>query len=221
LVWCGRHGGPCLGAGQSGRMEAPRQPLPPAILILTGMAEEASPGGPASSPDLFSDRSGQESDPPCAHGRTPTIGWKSRSESSWLSVVEGNCVIERWGGKQPEANIQSANKTMLNPIQSESPASLWRKGEAREVSSLSEKGGGRRHQSTAFAASARQGGFGMCGGRMDGSWCDVKWGSQPGTGAEFMTTRSEEPRPRGDRALVVAKKRVMTVERRGAGRRKP
>jgi len=44
--------------------------------------------------------------------------------------------------------------------------------------------------------------------RMDGSWCDVKWGSRLGTGTEFMTNRSEEPCPRGDRALVVAKSRA-------------
>jgi len=56
---------------------------------------------------------------------------------------------------------------------------------------------------------------------MEGSWCDVKWGSRLGKGAEFMAGRSEEPRPGGDRTLVVAKKRVTTVERRGVGRRKP
>jgi hypothetical protein len=61
----------------------------------------------------------------------------------------------------------------------------------------------------------------MCGDRMDGSWCDVKWGSRPGTGAEFMAGRSEEPRPGGDRALIRAGKRVTTVEQRGVGRRKP
>src|SRR5271165_6676013 len=30
----------------------------------------------------------------------------------WLSVVEGNCVVERRGGRQPETNCQSINKTM-------------------------------------------------------------------------------------------------------------
>src|SRR5438132_13386239 len=34
----------------------------------------------------------------------------------WLSVVEGNCVVERRGGKQPETNCQAINKTMLNTI---------------------------------------------------------------------------------------------------------
>jgi hypothetical protein len=136
-------------------------------------------------------------------------------------VVEGNCVIERWGGKQPETNIQSTNKNMLNPIQSESQASLWSKGEAREVSFSPVKGGNKRHQSHVNTAKARCDGFGMFGGRMEGSWCDVKWGSRLGTGAEFMTGRSEEPHPRGDRALVVAMKRVTTVEPRGVGRRNP
>jgi len=110
---------------------------------------------------------------------------------------------------------------MMNPIQSESQASLWSKGEAQEVSFSFEKGGDKRHQTLALTARAQRGGFGMFGGRMVGSWCDVKWGSRLGTGAEFMAGRSEEPRPRGDRALIVAEKRVMTVERRGAGRRKP
>lgn len=139
------------------------------------------------------------------------MGWGAFRQAQGPEPVEG----------QPEANNQSASKTMLNPIQSESLASLWRKGEAREVSSLSVKGGEERHRSTAFAASARLGGYGMCGGGMGGSWCDVKWGSRPGTGAAFMATRPEEPRPGGDRALVVAKKRVTTVEQRGVGRRKP
>jgi hypothetical protein len=33
-----------------------------------------------------------------------------------LSVAEGNCVVERRGGEQPEAKDQSINKTMLNSI---------------------------------------------------------------------------------------------------------
>ena len=61
----------------------------------------------------------------------------------------------------------------------------------------------------------------MCGGGLEGSWRDVKWGSRLGTGAEMRAERPEEPRPRGDRALVGAKKRIITVEQRGVGRRKP
>jgi RNA-directed DNA polymerase len=45
------------------------------------------------------------------------VGWKSPSDSSTgLSVAEGNCVVERRGGEQPEAKDQSINKTMLNSI---------------------------------------------------------------------------------------------------------
>jgi hypothetical protein len=34
----------------------------------------------------------------------------------WLSVAEGNCVAERRGGEQPEANDQSIIKKMMNSI---------------------------------------------------------------------------------------------------------
>src|SRR5271168_16098 len=46
-----------------------------------------------------------------------------------LSVAEGNCVVERRGGEQPEAKDQSINKTMLNSIRPDALAStpvLWR-----------------------------------------------------------------------------------------------
>jgi hypothetical protein len=39
------------------------------------------------------------------------FGWKLV-----LSVAEGNCVAERRGGEQPEANDQSVIKTMMNSI---------------------------------------------------------------------------------------------------------
>ena len=34
----------------------------------------------------------------------------------WLSVAEGNCVAQRRGGEQPEANDQSIIKKMMNSI---------------------------------------------------------------------------------------------------------
>ena len=34
----------------------------------------------------------------------------------WLSVAEGNWVVERRGGEQPEANDQSIIKKMMNSI---------------------------------------------------------------------------------------------------------
>src|SRR5271165_508597 len=49
----------------------------------------------------------------------------------WLSVVEGNCVVESRGGRQPETNCQSINKTMLNTIRPDALASLRRVSEAQ------------------------------------------------------------------------------------------
>jgi hypothetical protein len=48
-----------------------------------------------------------------------------------LSVAEGNCVVERRGGEQPEAKDQSINKTMLNSIRPDALASLPLCGEAK------------------------------------------------------------------------------------------
>jgi hypothetical protein len=46
------------------------------------------------------------------------------------------------------------------------------------------------------------------GDRMVGSWSDMNQGSRSGKGAAFMVSRRpEEPRPEGDRASIVAKKR--------------
>jgi hypothetical protein len=60
------------------------------------------------------------------------VGCKSPSDSSTgLSVAEGNCVVERRSGEQPEAKDQSINKTMLNSIRPEALASLRLKGEAQ------------------------------------------------------------------------------------------
>jgi hypothetical protein len=45
--------------------------------------------------------------------------------------VEGNCVVERRGGEQPEAKDQSINKTMMNSIRPDALASLLLSGEAK------------------------------------------------------------------------------------------
>ena len=42
----------------------------------------------------------------------------------WLSVAEGNCVAERRGGEQPEANDQSIINKMMNSIRPDALASL-------------------------------------------------------------------------------------------------
>ncbi len=55
---------------------------------------------------------------------------------AWHRVAEGNCVAERWGGGQPEANLssQSSQTRRLNPIRLLGVASLRRKGEALALS---------------------------------------------------------------------------------------
>jgi hypothetical protein len=59
----------------------------------------------------------------------------------------------------------------------------------------------------------------VVGDRMVGSWSDMNQGSRPGKGTAFMVCRRpEELCPGGDRASVVAKKRVMPVESREPGR---
>ena len=58
--------------------------------------------------------------------------WKSSSDSdTGLSVAEGNCVVERRGGEQPEAKDQSIIKTMMNSIRPDALASLLENGEAK------------------------------------------------------------------------------------------
>src|SRR6202795_4844557 len=66
--------------------------------------------------------------PESAH--QPWGGSPHRTEH-WLSVVEGNCVVERRGGRQPEMNCQSINKAMLNTIRPDALASLRRVSEAQ------------------------------------------------------------------------------------------
>jgi hypothetical protein len=43
----------------------------------------------------------------CAREGVPFAGWKSLSELATGSVAEGNCVVARRGGEQPEANCRS------------------------------------------------------------------------------------------------------------------
>src|SRR6516165_10764706 len=62
-------------------------------------------------------------------------GGSPRRTEHWLSVAEGNCVAERRGGEQPEANNQSIiKKKMMNSIRPDASASLLGKGEAQNGS---------------------------------------------------------------------------------------
>src|SRR5215831_18559758 len=71
--------------------------------------------------------------------RAPESAHQQRGESPrrtehWLSVAEGNCVAERRGGGQPEANNQSIIKKMMNSIRPDALASRRRIGEAQDES---------------------------------------------------------------------------------------
>src|SRR5712672_1164093 len=77
-------------------------------------------------------------------GRSPWLGapesahqqWggSPHRRERWLSVAEGNCVAERRGGEQPEANDQSIINKMMNSIRPDALASLPSKGKAQNGS---------------------------------------------------------------------------------------
>jgi hypothetical protein len=73
-------------------------------------------------------RDGLPSAPESAHQQW---GESPRRTEHWLSVAEGNCVAERWGGEQPEANDQSIINKMMNSIRPDALASLLSEGEAQ------------------------------------------------------------------------------------------
>ena len=66
--------------------------------------------------------------------RTKQRGESPRRTEHWLSVAEGNCVVERRGGEQPESNDQSIIKKMMNSIRPDALASLLVYGEAQNGS---------------------------------------------------------------------------------------
>jgi hypothetical protein len=126
----------------------------------------------------------------------------------WLSVAEGNCVAERRGGEQPEANDQSINKKMMNSIRPDALASLLAYGEAQNGSRPGKGATATSRPDLRRTVSVGTGVHGVGGDRMVGSWSDMNQGSRYGKGTAFMTARgSQEPCPKGDRAFVVAKKR--------------
>ena len=120
---------------------------------------------------------------------------------AWHRVAEGNCVAERRGGEQPKANLssQSSQTRQLNPIRPFGVASLRRKGEALALS-LPEAI--TKHDHTIAKDS-------------EGGW-DEKAGKAEQLSVEILLDAAES----GEevRALIVALKRVTTVEPRGVGR---
>jgi hypothetical protein len=149
----------------------------------------------------------------CSRSCAPESAHQQRGESPrrtehWLSVVEGNCVVERRGGEQPETNCQSINKTMLNTIRPDALASLRGKGEAQN-GKLPGKGERQQSDTDPRRDSERGKRNAWVGGdRMAGSWSDMNQGSRSGQGAAFMAARrARRTGPEGDRASVVAQKR--------------
>jgi hypothetical protein len=79
----------------------------------------------------YSRRAARRSAPSAPESAHQQRGGSPRRTEHWLSVAEGNCVVERRGGKQPEANNQSIIKKMMNSIRPDALASLLGKGEAQ------------------------------------------------------------------------------------------
>jgi hypothetical protein len=132
--------------------------------------------------------------------RAPESAHQQRGESPrptehWLSVAEGNCVVERRGGRQPEANNQSIIKKMMNSIRPDALASMRRKWRSPRRKPTREGMRQLRGLTCGETVSA-------------GTGVHMNQGSRSGEGAAFMVCRRpEEPRPEGDRASVVALKR--------------
>jgi hypothetical protein len=121
-------------------------------------------------------------------------GGSPHRTAHWLSVVEGNCVVERRGGRQPEMNCQSINKAILNTIRPDALASLRRVSEAQNRTPTRKGQGNFGDLSSGETVSAGEGMHGVGGDRMAGSWSDMNQGSQFGEGTAFMTDeRTEEP----------------------------
>ena len=128
-------------------------------------------------------------------------GERPSTVQAWHCVAEGNCVAVRRGGEQPEANLssQSSQTRRLNPIRPVGVASLRRRGEALALS-LPEAI--TKHDHTIAKDS-------------EGGW-DEKAGKAEQLSVEILLGATES----GEevRALIVALKRVTTVEPRGVGR---
>jgi len=125
---------------------------------------------------------------------------RSSPTRTWRRVAEGNCVAARRGGEQPEANLSSQTglPRPVNPIRPDHVASLRSSGEARSLDLIPEDS--QHVESWGYVPGA--------------------WGGKAGKARQQSTENpSCATERRGEvRALIVARKRVMTVERRGAGR---
>ena len=152
---------------------------------------------------------------PTERDRAPESAHQQKGESPfrtahWLSVAGGNCVVERRGGEQPEANCQSIKTTIMNSIRLHPLASPRFQGEAQNRKPTREGQGDFGDPCCVQTVSAAEGMDGVVGDGMAGSWSDVNQGSRAGNrnGVHGPAPAGpEEPCPEGDRASVRAKKR--------------
>ena len=156
---------------------------------------------------------------PRALNRAPESAHRQRGASPlltphWVSEAESNCVTERWGGEQLEANYQSINKTMLKSIRPDTRASLRFYGEAKKRNPVL-RGTGNPAVVSRSTVSVTTDVYGVVGYRMVGSRCDVNQGSRAGERKAFMAEVGPKSNPEGDRALVVARKRGNTRGAKG------
>jgi hypothetical protein len=97
---------------------------------------------------------------------------------------------------------------MMNSIRPDALASLLLKGEAKNENRPVKGERTFRDLSLESTVSSRIGMHGVVGDRMVGSWSDMNQGSRSGEERRSWPLGGpEEPRPEGDRASVVARKR--------------
>jgi len=123
-----------------------------------------------------------------------------------VSVAESNCVAERRGGEQLEANYQSINKTMLKSIRPDTWASLRRYGEAKKRIPVCQRTGDPAVVSRSTVGVTTNV-YGVVGYRMVGSRYAVNQGSRAGVRKAFKVESDPKSNPEGDRAPVVVMKR--------------
>ncbi len=142
--------------------------------------------------------------------RVRSLAAKSRE------VLNRNCLAERRGGEQRNENDQSVTQGCREAVRRELD-SVGVDGRAFErVAKPVERAiGGEPNRRTAGRSPDVTL---MAGDGMAGSSCDRNQGDPPGSKAAFMARSGPKNCPAGVRASIVAPKRVMTVERRDAGK---
>jgi len=109
----GEHGVEGADALQGGR---PTMPIRAAATLIGGGLEGCGPSQPQSTRAASFSTAPRDRRPRAPESAHQQWGGSPHRTEHWLSVAEGNCVVERRGGEQPEANDQSIIKKMMNSI---------------------------------------------------------------------------------------------------------